>query len=230
METPKYFDHSWMKDIRQSRGLTLDQAARYCDISVILLDMIESGWTTLPGVAVQIARAYGLTTDELQSITCRDTLLRHELESHSDIHEYNRYMNELEKLQGKRPSALMDGTPPRQERKTIASKPPVDPRHYGKMFDKNQREFHEYVAPELKPSSKPTDIIADCSKGCGNYADKMGAYYNAALVPGDDMYMIYKYYNNGTRRAMGAYGKFITERDAVDTLKIKARKNGWKLM
>ena len=58
----------WMVDLREARGLTLNDAAKSAGCSLGLLSIVERGWTTLPSIALDIARVYGMSRGQCEEI------------------------------------------------------------------------------------------------------------------------------------------------------------------
>lgn len=59
-----------MTDLREKKGLTRKAMARKCKCGGYLLEMLEAGqWITTPLMAKDLARGYGMTKEQRQSIT-----------------------------------------------------------------------------------------------------------------------------------------------------------------
>lgn len=56
--------------LREKKGLTRKAMARKCKCGGYLLEMLETGqWITTPLMAKDLARGYGMTNEQRQSIT-----------------------------------------------------------------------------------------------------------------------------------------------------------------
>lgn len=55
---------NWMVDLREAKRKTIEDMAIICKCSRKLLHIVECGSITHPKIAADIARAYGMTTDQ----------------------------------------------------------------------------------------------------------------------------------------------------------------------
>ena len=58
----------WMIKIREGMGLSLQQMARMCRCSVMLLHIVECGSLTQKDIAADIARAYGMDVHQYNQL------------------------------------------------------------------------------------------------------------------------------------------------------------------
>lgn len=73
--------NGWMAALREEQGLTLEEMGRRAKCPVRLLDLLETQappqGTTVPDMAKQIAKAYGMTAEQRRWITNERTAARH---------------------------------------------------------------------------------------------------------------------------------------------------------
>ena len=58
----------WMVDMRNAQNKDLEQMAIECDCSRQMLYIIECGSITHPQIAAAVARAYGMTTEQYNTL------------------------------------------------------------------------------------------------------------------------------------------------------------------
>lgn len=59
---------TWMTEMREREGLSLDEMARRCGVGHILLHHLEAGSQTLPTLALRIGAGYGMTPEQCREI------------------------------------------------------------------------------------------------------------------------------------------------------------------
>ena len=72
----------WFRAARTQWFETAQDAAHACGVSPRLIEYLESGSVTAPELAKRIGETLGLTKDQINAITCQESLARRELERH----------------------------------------------------------------------------------------------------------------------------------------------------
>lgn len=71
----------WMIALREAQGWTARDAAKAADLRLDTLEIVEAGGVTGPGIARRIGKAYGMSREEINEITCQATVERRRREA-----------------------------------------------------------------------------------------------------------------------------------------------------
>lgn len=216
--------NEWMKARREGCGLTIGEAARLTRISAALLAGLEGGWTTGPQIALDIAKAYGMPPEELERITCRETLERHRRERKPGMRAWKAYMSRtaeevrnspIDKA-GERKKAARDAAcAGRAVRRGLARQSTAKARP-------QTPEAAEHADSTCKPQQKPvqesssgTEKIILPEGGCA-YRNASGTIYKV-MPTGEGIYQIMKRSMHERRRGwQAASTKMHDTREAAD--------------
>ncbi|MEG2622915.1 MAG: hypothetical protein RSC06_08430 [Clostridia bacterium] len=70
----------WIVALRAARYRDIREAARASGVGVTLLDIVENGGLTGPGIARKIGKAYDMDAGQIRMITCQQTVERRKRE------------------------------------------------------------------------------------------------------------------------------------------------------
>jgi predicted transcriptional regulator len=73
-------EKGWFRRARAQWFETPDDLARACDVSVDLIHWLEAGSVTAPELAKRIGKALGLTKEQVDAITCQESVQRRKAE------------------------------------------------------------------------------------------------------------------------------------------------------
>ncbi len=73
-------EKGWFAAARAAKFPTAGDAAKACGVSKQLIEWLEVGSTTAPELAKRIGKVLGLTREQVDALTCQETLRRRERE------------------------------------------------------------------------------------------------------------------------------------------------------
>jgi len=73
-------ERGWFAAARARWFETAQDAAQACKVSPRLIEYLEEGSVTAPEIAKRIGKALGLTKEQVEAITCQETVARRKAE------------------------------------------------------------------------------------------------------------------------------------------------------
>lgn len=73
-------ERGWFESARAARYPTAEAAAKNLGVSPRLIEWLECGSVTAPELAKRIGKALGLTKEQVDAITCQETVARRKAE------------------------------------------------------------------------------------------------------------------------------------------------------